>query len=313
MKLLTEPCPIDRDAHDSAWHDTRRLGIGGSDSAAVLGESHWRTPYAVWRQKLGLDGPGGDSDAMRAGRLIEPVLRQEYSDRYGRNVYDPGWRAHPDLPFVVGNVDGLCSDRVLEIKTAHGAEWEEGEVPIEYYFQVQHYMLLFDKPQADIFALFGGQKIRCYNIKADVEVWEYMIDIYARFWRHVEDETPPELTTLSDVNRAYRQSVETSIVLSREAVDAISQIANIRQEMKELEMRAEELELAVKRELGKSEAGTDDNGRPLVTWKIRKPRETFDASRFRLENPELYNQYVVEGSVARPFLLKKIKGVDKNE
>lgn len=36
------------------WLEGRRQGIGGSDVAAVLGLSPWKTALDVWNDKLGL-------------------------------------------------------------------------------------------------------------------------------------------------------------------------------------------------------------------------------------------------------------------
>ena len=33
------------------WLKERQKGIGGSDVAAILGMSPWRTPYQVWEEK----------------------------------------------------------------------------------------------------------------------------------------------------------------------------------------------------------------------------------------------------------------------
>lgn len=38
----------------TAWLESRRTGIGGSDVAAVLGLNPWKTPLDVWNDKLGI-------------------------------------------------------------------------------------------------------------------------------------------------------------------------------------------------------------------------------------------------------------------
>jgi len=50
------------------WLQERRKGIGGSDAAAVLGLSKWKTPYALWLKKTGQGtDDGADSAAISTG------------------------------------------------------------------------------------------------------------------------------------------------------------------------------------------------------------------------------------------------------
>ncbi|WP_368506696.1 YqaJ viral recombinase family protein, partial [Staphylococcus pasteuri_A] len=42
---------------EQLWHHERRLGIGGSDVAAILGISRWATPLDIFNQKRGYVEP----------------------------------------------------------------------------------------------------------------------------------------------------------------------------------------------------------------------------------------------------------------
>ena len=114
----------------------RMKGIGGSDVAAILGLSKWSTPYDVWQSKLGLADPTPDNDAMKWGRLLEPVVRQAYAERTGLAVAVPSDPlVMPGYDFARANLDGIREDgRIVEIKTARYADgWgDEGsdEVPV---------------------------------------------------------------------------------------------------------------------------------------------------------------------------------------
>ena len=47
-----------------AWLDRRRAGIGGSDVAALLGLSRWKTPLDVFLDKTGRSEPIPDNEPM---------------------------------------------------------------------------------------------------------------------------------------------------------------------------------------------------------------------------------------------------------
>ena len=42
---------------DEQFHEIRRSGIGGSDIAAALGLSKWKTPWALYHSKRGEIAP----------------------------------------------------------------------------------------------------------------------------------------------------------------------------------------------------------------------------------------------------------------
>lgn len=298
MQILSMPNKID---HSPVWHARRKTGIGGSESAAVLGVSKWRTAYQVWLDKTGQAEPTEPNEAMRTGTILEKSIREMYSNETGRTVYDPGFKVDEDYPFIVGDVDGLCDDRVVEIKNS-GYEWDE--IPVDYYFQVQHYMRLHKKDIADIAVLFHGQVFRIFTVKRQEDLWKDIIPIYTEFWNCVTSITPPELTNLEDVNTAYRQSQDTSITLSGTAIEALEKIKELKASIAEQEQIISSLEFNVKQELGENAVGTDENGRTLVTWRTSKETVTFDRKRFEAEHKDLFDEYKTTGATRRPFLVK---------
>ncbi len=63
-------------------HQARARGLGGSDIAAVLGLSRYRTPYEVWLEKTGQAvQESGESEPAYWGQVLEDVTAREYSKR----------------------------------------------------------------------------------------------------------------------------------------------------------------------------------------------------------------------------------------
>ena len=71
------------------WLKARQTGIGGSDVAAILGLSKWKTPLDVYNDKIA-DTPSEESNpSIEWGNRLEPVIRQKYSDVTGLSVKCP--------------------------------------------------------------------------------------------------------------------------------------------------------------------------------------------------------------------------------
>lgn len=72
------------------WLEDRRGSIGGSEAAAIFGQSNWDTPLSVYLKKRGLVESEPPTTRLRAGLAAEPMisqfaqtyLEQESPDRY---------------------------------------------------------------------------------------------------------------------------------------------------------------------------------------------------------------------------------------
>lgn len=68
------------------WLAQRRTGIGGSDVAAVLGLSKYKSPLDVYNDKIGETPDGETSQAAYWGTKLEDVVAQEFQARTGLKV-----------------------------------------------------------------------------------------------------------------------------------------------------------------------------------------------------------------------------------
>src|SRR5262245_60175121 len=131
------------------WLRKRMSGIGGSDAPAALGMSQWKTPLALYMEKRG-ETPllEIETEPMRWGKLVEPLIRQEYAERTGQVVRMPeDFVRNNRLPsFMFCNPDGITdSGRLVEIKKSRTREaWGEpgsDDIPPMYMIQVQHNLI----------------------------------------------------------------------------------------------------------------------------------------------------------------------------
>jgi putative phage-type endonuclease len=182
------------------WIEARQEGIGASEAAAALGLSRWESPYSLWCRKLGLVPPPEVSLAMEIGSATEALNAARYEAATGFRVR----RANRLLrsrehPFLLASLDRwiVGEDAVLEMKwTEHGTGYGEpgtDQVPDEVAAQVVHQMAVTGRSRADVSVLFGSRRHAVYTVWRDTAAEAAVVARLARFWRHVEDRTQPEL------------------------------------------------------------------------------------------------------------------------
>jgi putative phage-type endonuclease len=303
---------MDRDK----WLAERRSGIGGSDAAAALGLSRYRSPYQLWLEKRGQLAETPDNWSMRWGRALEADLRQHYSDITGRSVFlasGTGIVRHPTIPWMLCTPDGGTDDkRLLEIKTSRSNEgWGEpgtDQVPEHYLLQVQHSLIVTGFVVADVVLGVYGVEPAIYHVEADPELHEAIIDGEREFWRYVESGEPPQIQTYADVVARYgRRSVANAIMADQQINSTLQQLLGLRATMKELESLEETAKADVMKYLADNDTLVDGNGNVLCTWKQAKAGEKFDIKTFRARHPDLYVQFLTAGEPNRRFLLKDMK------
>ena len=181
------------------WLEFRRRGLGGSDIAAIAGLSPWRSPMAVYLEKIG-DIPGQEeSEAMYWGKRLEDVVADEFALKTGLKVARKNAiLQHPDHPWMLANIDRRIVGQKagLECKTtsAYGKEnWENGKVPDMYLLQCQWYMAVTGYDSWWIAVLIGGNTFQYKEIQRDEEIIRHITEIGRDFWGLVENRTPPAM------------------------------------------------------------------------------------------------------------------------
>lgn len=110
------PVPLDPELDRDAWVAARIAGIGGSDAAAVVGESPFKSRIDVWQERVTGVPPMFDSERAEVGRLLEDPILRWYElgapawPRYGGplRVVKPPTVYHRDRTWHRGSADGLA-------------------------------------------------------------------------------------------------------------------------------------------------------------------------------------------------------------
>ena len=220
------------------WEDTNTMTdrasikkIGGSDIAAILGLSRWKSAHSLYLHLIGELLPQEDNNAMERGRKLESVIAHIFAANHEEFWLEKcGIVEDSNYPFLIGSPDRVICDSSchdvcpgktvsgLEIKTADiskANEWgDEGtdEIPIEYLIQCQWCAGLLGVPDWHLavgFAKPGSKKIvayREYYIESNQERFEAMKQLAIDFWNdHVVPKVAPEVTEAdAETVRYYR-------------------------------------------------------------------------------------------------------------
>ena len=277
----------------------RRLGIGGTDMAVILGLSPYKTPLQLWMDKTGRseDVPAPDAEErMYWGTVLEDVVARRYADLTGRKIQRVNDPLVHSAGIVRGNIDRavinpaiagtvrfkdgkLTTDRILEVKTAHAmalnsAEWGApgtDEVPQHYWIQVQTYLGLAQCQHADLAVLFGGQKFVTYTIEADQQLFADLVEEAGAWWaKHVVADMPPEATTEDDARRLWKShKAGHEKIVDFSIAGAVQRLAETKAEIAALEKEEQALRDAILPAFGDAEA-ISYMGQKLATWKNNK-------------------------------------------
>ena len=194
------------------WLAGRRQGIGASEAAVAAGMSKWSTPATLWAVKTGkAPATNISNEAVEYGVAAENAVRTLFMAKHrelelGYFPYDILFQS--EEPQFFATLDGELTDRetgrrgILEVKTATPigasawAAWDN-RIPDHYLCQIMWQLMVtgweFVYLTAELIQQNGNSEIRNYYFdRADHEediAW--IREQGARFWSHVENNTPP--------------------------------------------------------------------------------------------------------------------------
>lgn len=316
--------------HSDEWYNMRKKGIGGSDAAAVLGFSPFRSPVDVWCEKTGRGEPQEETEAMKIGSALEDFVAARYCEYTGRRVqrYNSMLIDGP----LVGNIDRLVvpdgekiasyrrkirTDTILECKTTSQLSWDNDEVPLYYQTQVQHYMgLAHMVEKADIACLFVRTKaIKVYTIPRDDVVIEYMRERLTQWWNeYVVGNKCPAPESEADCRKIWAQSKGVPIEADSAIVDAVERLQKIKEQMKALEAEETKERDKIAVFMGEADTLLDPSGEKILTYKSNKESSRTDweaVCRACSADEKLVEQFTTTKPGARVFRITAKKAERK--
>ena len=254
--------------------------IGGSDLPIIMGLSKYKTPYALFLEKKGLqETPYDETPLQYWGNRLESVVREEFSIRNNVQVEEPETLAHPFHTFLRANVDGYIPewDAILEVKCSSAwmqAEWgEPGSdiIPMAYLVQVAHYCIVTNASCAHIAVLLGGNDYREYKYTRDANLEAMVLKAATDFWSAVQNDDAPPAVNKDDLLLMYpRQEEGKSITINPSIGGELTMLGVHKKTIKEHEKEEERHKFNVMQFMQDAETLLGEDGKPVVTWKANK-------------------------------------------
>jgi putative phage-type endonuclease len=288
---------------------TRHEYLGGTDIAdlalAKIGLRGYRTPFQLYQEKLQLCEPEDLSAEERIdfGNRLEPVLRQWFSDKTGKQVVTvPEPISHPQYPFIRANIDGRVVDESagLECKNVDrfaaldtekwGAEAGDDRVPPRHFLQCMSYLACTSFERWYLAACIGGNSARVYIVEPQPEIIERVVSIAVAFWtQNVLKKIPPAAIDIEDARKKFPTSYESFLEADAHLAERVERLRELKAQAKDINTEVETLQGEIGEFLGPSSVLTY-NGKELLTWKTQHNKG-----------------YVVEPYESRVMRLKAVK------
>lgn len=286
--------------------EIKKNSIGGSDIAAVLGLSNFRTQLQCWAELTGTLPKENLDDKMqvRLGTKMEAIVAEIFTEDTSKKLQRVNETfVHDRYPFLIGHIDRrVVGERaIVEIKTTSAynkKNWDEGNAPQEYILQTMFYLGLTKVNIGYLVCLIGNSDLRIVPVVFDKEIYETMVKKAVYFWENfVIPKIMPTVITKDDGSTLYQifpiADSNKDVVLGDEATALIEILEANQTELIALENQIEQSKNTLKAMLGEAESA--QAGRYRITWK-QQTSKRIDVERLKKEQDVIYGAYLKETS-----------------
>jgi putative phage-type endonuclease len=300
---------------------TKKMGLGGSDAAAICGVSKYRTPLEVYLDKIGCPLPKKTPARMLLGKKFEYDILNWFAEITGKDCKGvfTGSKTHPDHEFMTCNVDGIVNgeNAIIECKltTSAFSDLANGRIPDDYLVQCQHNMAVYgaDRCYLPYWVLDPSEEIEqaFHVIERDESMIENIITIESKFWfEHVMKSITPDIDFSSELvaglmKTLYPVARPESIILDESRNELIEKLSELKEEEKAVCLKIDEIENILKNDLKESESASTSQF--VVNWK-NQLSVRLDTNEIKKSAPDIFEKYAKKSSYRR-FSISKIKGV----
>lgn len=286
------------DSGTPEWYQARLTGIGASEAAAAAGLSEYDTPLELYHRKRGNLPETRDDDAMRLGRLLEPIVASEFQHKTGLkvNAFDqPGLCRHPVDEFVLATPDYLLLTEPIELLETKATMWymaenlgeqNSDEVPKDWLCQAQQQMYVMGLAVCHIAALIDGRTLKTFRVERNDDLIDGLVSAERELWERIQNEDPPEAdweheSTPRLIKEIYGTVNGDVIELPMEAAEAWIAAEAIRESITQSEANWETLRARVRVAIGENSAGVLPGTDRMIRRKlIQRAGYTVDATEY---------------------------------
>jgi putative phage-type endonuclease len=292
------------------WLKIRKIGIGGSEIAALFGKSSYASPLSVYMDKMSDEINETENEFIEWGKTLEPIIREKFPTKFEKitgislEVQSfPYMMQSIENPFMLANIDGLVAPQQdykfniqvadgeweeffipavqvggLEIKTGSGftaKNWKENTLPDNYFLQTQHYMAVTGLPYFFVVALIDKHLLWRY-VPRDEEIISIIKERVHEFWtENILKKIPPapigsEVDT-GILKTMYPQELKDKALNLDHMADKRIHYKELSEEIKGLQKEQDTIKQEFMSIMGDAEVAFV--GDKKVTWKVQNKKE----------------------------------------
>lgn len=251
-------------------------------------------------------------EAVQMGHTMQPVIGRLASAKLGIELKDADYAlTHPREPWLRSHFDFISSDgkTLVEAKNYNAAVRKKFDadaliIPAADMAQLVHESACHGIDRVVLAVLFGGQTFETFDFTITDGQRDKLIQDMAKLWARVQTKDPLEPETVAQAKLLYAEDKHTSVTASLQIENAVTALQQVKAQIKELEANEDALQTLVLNYMRESNELVSTDGNVLATWRSTKPSNKFDSKMFQRAMPGLYEQFVVQISGSRRFLVK---------
>lgn len=276
----------------------RKSGLGGSDIAAIMGLSPWKTALDVYLDKTSEAIDMTDKPHLKEGREREGEVLNLYKERHNVELEtDLEMKRDSQYSFLFANVDAKVknSNVIIEAKTTRQS-WNG--LPEQYQLQCAHYAMIYNSDYVDVASLnLLSSKYTEYTYYRDERLEKKIRECAINFWhKHVLAKVAPEAVSIADCKSLFQKAKDSKIKATAAIYQDIVDLKRLQEEAKELETQIANKKLNILKFVEDNEAVTSFKDDSIIATYRNQTRRTFDSKTFQEEHSELAAKYMRETS-----------------
>jgi predicted phage-related endonuclease len=254
-----------------------------------------------------------DLEFVKMGHIMQPLIGRLAQDKLGIELKEADYAlSHHKEAWLKSHFDFIATDgeTLVEAKNYNAQvrskfDPESNRVPPADYVQCLHEATVHNVSKVYLAVLFGGQEFQTFEFQFGDQEKEEFIKTQSKLWAMVVSGEIPTPESVEQTKLAYPVSqADTVIVATQQVEQAIEYLRQVKAQVKDLENKAEAVELQIRNLMAdKSEIRSVD-GSTLVSWKSAKPSMRFSTDLFKTAYKDLYEKFVVQQPGSRRFLVK---------
>jgi len=281
------------------WLKYRKKGITGTDAGAICGLNPYSSAFQIYQDKITDEIEEFDNESMRQGRDLEEDVARRFSEETGLKVR----RANAifqneENPFMLADFDRLIVGQKagLECKTVSpysSDKWNDGNIPLHYQMQVQHYLAVSGFDCWYIAAVIFGREFLIRKIERDEELINYLIDIERGFWYNnvlagIMPEPDGSDNCSEMIAKMYFKGQENKTIKLSGYKEILDRRADLDKLIKKMEKEKKEIDQKIKMEMQDATVALEAGYK--ISWSNFEQNK-LDTKKLKEEKPDIYKEY----------------------